>query len=75
MDRADGPPWRPPVAPRPTVAEFLRLCLRELGKVLWPDGRAVRRNATLVFLAVITVVVALGALELAISQVVGGLLS
>lgn len=75
MDRAGGPPWRSPAAPRPTVAEFLRQCLRELAKVLWPDGRAVRRNASLVFLTVMTVVVGLGALELAISQVVGGLLS
>lgn len=73
MDRPGGPPWRPPsrVAPRPTVAEFLRQCIAELAKSSWPAARVVRTNTTVLFLTVVTVIVALGTLELAFGRLVG----
>ena len=76
MDRPGGPPSRPPVwvAPRPTVAEFLRQCLGEFRKIVWPNGRTVRGNATVMLLTVAILVVGLGALELAVGKVAGGLL-
>jgi preprotein translocase SecE subunit len=54
-----------------SVAEFLRQCLRELQKVLWPSGRAVRINVTVMLLTMITVVVGLAVLELAVRAVTG----
>jgi preprotein translocase SecE subunit len=76
MDRPGGsPPPNPVWVPRrPTVVEFLRQCLRELRKMRWPNGRAVRNNATVMLLTVIVLVVGLGVLELALRTVAGGFL-
>jgi preprotein translocase SecE subunit len=64
MDHAGG---QPPVrGARLTIAEFLRQCLVQLGKVRWPDGRTVRDNTKVLLLTVIVLVVGLGALELAL---------
>jgi preprotein translocase SecE subunit len=73
MDRPGGPPWRPPspVAPHPTVAQFLRQCIAELGKSSWPTARAVRTNTTVLFVTVITLIVALGTLELTFGRLAG----
>jgi preprotein translocase SecE subunit len=73
MDRPGSPPaWDPP---RVSVAEFLRQCLRELRKVTWPDGRAVRANVTLVSLTVTFLVLGLGVLELALRTLAGAVLA
>lgn len=76
MDRPPETPWRPPVglARRTTVAQFLRQCLGEFRKIAWPNGRTVRRNATVMLLVVIILVVGLGALELAVARVASAML-
>ena len=71
----EPPPRSPHLAPRPTVVEFLRQCLRELGKVSWPPGRTLRTNATVIVLTVIGVILALGTLELAFGGIAGRLFS
>jgi preprotein translocase SecE subunit len=74
MDHAGGSASPPPArVARPTIAEFLRQCIVQLRKVLWPDGRTVRGNTKVLLLTVIVLVVGLGALELAVSSVAGGL--
>ena len=77
MDRPGGSPSRPPVwsAPRLTVAEYLRQCLTEFRKIVWPNGRAVRTNSAIMLLIVILLIVGLGTLELAVGRAAGDLLS
>jgi preprotein translocase subunit SecE len=78
MDRPGGSPSRPPVwtAPRVTFAEWLRQCLSEFRKIVWPpNGRAVRTNSAIMLLIVILLVVGLGTLELAVGRIAGGLFS
>lgn len=77
MDRPGGSQSRPPVqvAPRLTIAGFFRQCLGELRKIIWPSGRAVRNNAIVMFLTVITLMAALGAVELAVGRLAGDLFS
>ena len=77
MDRPGELPPRPPawVAPRVTVAEYLRQCLSEFRKIVWPNRRAVRRNAAVMLLIVIVLIAGLGTLELAVGGAAGGLFS
>lgn len=77
MDRPGGVPSRPPawVAPRVTVAEYLRQCLSEFRKILWPNRGAVRTDVTVMLLIVTVVIVVLGTLELAVGKLAGGLYS
>lgn len=77
MDRPGGLPSRLPVwvAPRPTIAQFLRQCLSEFREIVWPNGRTVRTNAIVALLTVIILIVGLGALELAVGNLAAGLFS
>ena len=76
MGRPGEPPPRPPhLAPRSTVVEFLRQCLRELRKFSWPPGRTLRTNATVIVLTVIVVILALGTVDLAFGVIAGRLFS
>ena len=40
--------------------------------MLWPDRRTLGHNATVIVLTVVVLVVALGALELAVGTIAGG---
>jgi preprotein translocase SecE subunit len=73
LDRSGGSPLRPPAGepPRPTIVEFLRQCRSEFRKVVWPSGRSIRSNATVVLFTVIMAVVGLGMLELAVGWLAG----
>jgi preprotein translocase SecE subunit len=77
MDGPDGSRPRPPVrvAPRLTIAEFFRQCLGEFRKIVWPSGRTVRTNAIVMLLTVVTLMAALGTLELAVGRLAGDLFS
>ena len=77
MDRPGELPPRPPAwaAPRVTVAEYLRQCLSEFRKILWPNRRAVRTNVTVMLLIVMVLIFVLATLELAVGNLSGGLYS
>jgi len=60
---------------RPTVAQFLRQCWRELQKTSWPTERSLARNSLIVFTVVVAVVATLGVLEIVLGQLVQGILT
>ena len=47
------------------MAEFLRQCWRELGKVGWSSPRSVAQNSVIVFLVVTLLILTISAMEAA----------
>ncbi len=70
MDGGGGapPPWR---QHRATIAEVVRECWAQLGKVAWPSSRSLTTNSLLVILVLVVVILAVGALDLALGALKG----